>query len=194
MEIFIDANDYDTTEKVDTSAMEQIDMTKEYNEPVNKEERIYFLFVSNKGILEMEKDFQEFNDAIEIEERNIIEYIKDAKKAKKAKKAKMLETLVKVSKAYINLFKLDKMIYTYYIEKKDISKMAELFKSKYTQLYSEILELSDELVELEQISEGDHLDNAKITKNNFDKSIRHIDFYTSATFVMITNNPIKFIR
>ena len=179
---------------VDDNELEKIDTTKDFNEQINKEEVIYSVFVSKKGILTMDIHYKEIDRAIEREEKKIIKFNKDAKKAKTDNAIKICDTQVKVSNTYITLYKLDKMIFSYYIEKKDISKMAELFKSKYTQLISNLFEYSSDLVDLDEITEGDHLENAKRTKKDFDRNMRHIEIYTSATFVVITNHPIKIIR
>ena len=174
--------------------LEKIDTTKDFNEQINKEEVIYSVFVSKKGILTMDIHLKQLDMAIEREEKKFIKFNKDAKKAKTDNAIKICDIQVKVCNTYITIFKLDKMIFSYYIEKKDISKMAELFKSKYTQLISNLFEYSSDLVELDAISEGDHLENAKKTKKVFERNMRHIEIYTSATFVVISNHPIKIIR
>ena len=186
MSLFISSDD----------GIKQMDITKEINDVINTEDDINILIVSDKGTLLTTKNIKEMEDKIKEIEKKIIKYTKILQMANKnpnknAYDIKNITIQLKVSNTLLDIYKLDKMIYMFYIEKKNITKMVELLKSKYNKLFSELFEYSEELVEIGAIKESDHLDNAKNTKNHYERNIKHLDLYTTATFVLITNNPIQ---
>ena len=174
---------------INADTMEKLDMTKDIKEEINMEEDINFLIVSPKGTLLMTKNIKELEEIIkEMEEE--AKYICSIQ-PKGAKLNKKSAVQFKAGQIMLEITKLDKMIFMFYIEKKSITKMAELLKSKYNKLFSDLFENSEDLVEVGAINEGDHLSNANATKKHYERSIKHIDFYTSATFVLVSNNPIN---
>ena len=187
MAMFIEKND---------NTMEKVDMTKEHKETLNIKKDITFIFDNPRGVLIMTKNITELNQQIKKQERIIANYDKHIEllsknPTKNAIEIKKSETQKNGCKYFIKIIKLDIMLYTYYIERKDITKMVELFKIKYQKLYSELFEHSEELVEVGSINEGEHLQNAKYTKEDYERSIKHIDYYIDATFIMITNKRVK---
>ena len=179
----------------DNDKMEQLDMTMEHKEEINMKEDINILIVSDKGTLLLKKNIKEMEEQINQKEKENIKLsnkiLSTKNHIKCANDIKKVTAQLKANKLMIDINKLDKMVYMFYIEKKNITKMAELLKSKYNKLFSELFENSEELVEIGAIDEGDHLLNANTTKRYYERSMKHLDLYTTATFILITNKPIE---
>ena len=167
---------------------ERVDTAKDYKEEIDIKEDINILIVSPKGTLLMTKNIKEMEKEIKKSEEEA-KYIY-SRQLKGEKISKKSAVQIKSEKIMTDIFKLEKMVFMFYIEKKSITAMEELLKSKYNKLYSELFETSEELVEVGAIDEGDHLKNASSTKKFYERSMKHIDLYTSATFVLITNKTI----
>jgi hypothetical protein len=106
----------------------------------------------------------------------------------------MFNLEIQKSKEFIEMFKIKKMFYTSIINEKDLSKLGGLLLTKMRIIFSNLLEITEELVSLGRIQEREYMEDAKESKYANDRMEELLNIYNKRTDLIITNMNIKVVR
>ena len=114
-------------------------------------------------------------------------------------KDKVYEDFVKYTNLKIKRFealieheKVKKMIFLAYAKEQDLSVLGGLYVAKVNKIFSSILELTEEIVELGGYKEDKYLEDANRMKQNYLNLEEQMNIYNRRKSIIVTNNKVTF--